>query len=637
VEAGARSRLHSSQGKPRLSRQPSASPRTPVPAVPAGGAWDRVLGLTVCAVIAVFPFLPDEKLNRLKLVSVQLGVLATLAAIGARAFATGRWPFSWRSDPERPMADLAAPAVAVAVWLLVNVLLALSSVDQALAMAELGRVSLAAAAFAAFFASGLSQRWRTRALFTWTSAALLIALYASLQRRGALGPIEVPKMDRAIATFGNPIFLSAYLVLSALVATAAIRKATSEGARFFGVSAVVLIVAAIAATGTRSAYVGLASAAMLSVFLVGSRDRKRIAVSALAAVALAGFLLYPLLHRDQAHLLIWRDTLRLVAAHPFAGVGLGAFHVHFPAVAQADLIAKWPKGSFVVNYAHNEYLQALAEGGPVLASTFLTIFVSFLLVVRTRARAPQTPRSVVPLALGVVAVAVQNFFSVDMRFSVSLASTFMVMGLAMSDSERRPMWVAPALTRWPAGARVAVAAVWVALTGVIAQRFVITPFLQQRAAAETADFFDERLLEPARTINDLETLSTRYPTESAIMEKLGYAYAKEMKSVDGKVDADMTAKAIGAYQRVLEADPARVSAHNNLGNIFYTAGRADEAEAGWRRAAELEPAFLDPRLNLGKVLYVRGDLKEASAWFQSVLKIQPGHPEALLYLRRMVE
>ncbi len=587
--------------------------------------------------IAVFPFLPDEKLNRLKLVSLQLGVLATLAAVGARAFATGRWPFSRRSEPGRPVADVAAPALAVGVWVIINVLLALSSVDQALAMAELGRVALAGAAFAAFFAAGLNERWKTRALFTWTIAALLMSLYASLQRRGGLGPIDVPKMDRAIGTFGNPIFLSAYLVLSTFVAAGAMRKATSDGARYFGVSAVVMIVAAIAATGTRSAYLGLGAAAALSVFLVGSRDRLRIAISALVTIALAAVLSHPLWGREQAHLLIWRDTLRLVATHPWAGVGLGAFHVYFPAVAQPDLVAKWPQGSFVVNYAHNEYLQALAEGGPLLVASFLTIFVSFLLVVRTRARAPVTPRSVVPLALGVVAVAVQNFFSVDMRFTVSLASTFMVMGLAMSDAECRPKWTAPMLHQWPAGRRAVLAALWVATTGVLAYRLVLKPFVDQRGAAAAVDFFDERLLQPAKTIADLETLSTRYPKEPAIMEKLAYAYAKEMKGIDGKIDPDMTAKAIGAYQRVLEADSNRVSAHNNLGNIFYTAGRAEDAMAEWRRAAELDPAFIDPRLNLGKVLYVRGQLKEASAWLQAVLKIQPGHPEASLYLRRMVE
>lgn len=53
---------------------------------------------------------------------------------------------------------------------------------------------------------------------------------------------------------------------------------------------------------------------------------------------------------------IWRDTLTMFRAHPFIGVGLGAFETAFPIYSQYD-------GSLTVNAAHNDYLQLLAEGG----------------------------------------------------------------------------------------------------------------------------------------------------------------------------------------------------------------------------------------------------------------------------------
>ncbi len=53
---------------------------------------------------------------------------------------------------------------------------------------------------------------------------------------------------------------------------------------------------------------------------------------------------------------IWRDTLSMIAANPILGVGLGAYETVYPKYSQGD-------GSLVINYAHNDYLQALADGG----------------------------------------------------------------------------------------------------------------------------------------------------------------------------------------------------------------------------------------------------------------------------------
>lgn len=65
-------------------------------------------------------------------------------------------------------------------------------------------------------------------------------------------------------------------------------------------------------------------------------------------------------HRSfSARLIMWQATLRLVAAHPLVGVGAGAWEVEIPRYQVA--------GSQVEDdyYAHNEFLQLLAEYGLV--------------------------------------------------------------------------------------------------------------------------------------------------------------------------------------------------------------------------------------------------------------------------------
>jgi O-antigen ligase len=66
---------------------------------------------------------------------------------------------------------------------------------------------------------------------------------------------------------------------------------------------------------------------------------------------------------------IWKDTLKLFRANPVLGVGLGAYETVFPIYARHD-------GMFVVNYVHNDYLQALSDGGIVgfgLALLFIVL------------------------------------------------------------------------------------------------------------------------------------------------------------------------------------------------------------------------------------------------------------------------
>lgn len=68
---------------------------------------------------------------------------------------------------------------------------------------------------------------------------------------------------------------------------------------------------------------------------------------------------------------IWRDTYSMIKAHPFTGVGFGAFETAFPIYSQSD-------GSLLVGQAHNDFLQIIAEVGVlggILALWFLVLIV----------------------------------------------------------------------------------------------------------------------------------------------------------------------------------------------------------------------------------------------------------------------
>ena len=578
----------------------------------------HLIGVLACLLVLTVPFVPDEKVVRLKMEALEIGVFVLALAVGLKAI--------FLETPTALKSWATKLNLAVLAWLGVNVLLWSISAEKSLATPELRRVILAGAAFAAFALAGIDDVWKRRIWFAWATAGSLLAVYGLLQTTGGIGSIQVPQMGRVMATYGNPIFFAAFLVPTIFVSVEVFRGASFWGRVLSGAGFLVQV-AALYHTQTRAAWLGLAAAGGVAV--IARFGFKRVPVWAwLAALVLLGVFVTrtkSVWGRDQGHLLIWRDTLRMWKAHPVAGVGLGAFHTNFPAYAQEDLKSKWPEGKVIINEAHNEYLQTLSETGLMGLLAFLAIPFFFF----SRRENWKWP------AFGALALLIENIFSVDMRFGVSLATCFLLMGLVsapVNAPERTEVPVEPVRPM-----RVVVAAVWLFFLFALLLPRLLLPYKAQREVAATPNFFDQRLLDPAKSIGDLEKLRDQYPTEPAILEKLAYVYAKEIRTRDNKINGAMAEKAVQTYQALVQADPQRVAAYNNLANIHYTLGRTDDALAMWRKATDVKPDFLDAQLNLGKILYTQGKLKESAQRFETVLRYDPNNAEAIVYLKRMVE
>lgn len=70
---------------------------------------------------------------------------------------------------------------------------------------------------------------------------------------------------------------------------------------------------------------------------------------------------------------MWKSTIRMIQAHPWAGVGAGAWEVYIP-LFQGNF------NSLEVDYfAHNEYLQLLAEYGLPVGGLWLAVLFAYLL------------------------------------------------------------------------------------------------------------------------------------------------------------------------------------------------------------------------------------------------------------------
>jgi tetratricopeptide (TPR) repeat protein len=91
-------------------------------------------------------------------------------------------------------------------------------------------------------------------------------------------------------------------------------------------------------------------------------------------------------------------------------------------------------------------------------------------------------------------------------------------------------------------------------------------------------------------------------------------------------------KAIQAYQKVIELDPAYVEAYNNLGIIYQMIGDVDKAFGAYQKSTEINPKYEKGYNNLGILLLLRGRYEEALEAFQKALAINANNIESHIHL-----
>lgn len=92
------------------------------------------------------------------------------------------------------------------------------------------------------------------------------------------------------------------------------------------------------------------------------------------------------------------------------------------------------------------------------------------------------------------------------------------------------------------------------------------------------------------------------------------------------------AKAMQAYQKVIEIDPGYAEAYNNLGIIYQDAGDFDRALSAYQKAIEINPRYEKALNNLGVLLYLKGRFEESIRAFQKALTLNANNIESHINL-----
>jgi putative inorganic carbon (hco3(-)) transporter len=357
-----------------------------------------------------------------------LAVGAGLVTVGKLlgALAVAAWLLRW-AITRRPIVtdSLFWPLAGLAAWIPLSVS---AAYDQTAGLAVgLRYLTFFALVFLVVQAVDGDRRTATRLTDVAVAAAAasaLVGLYSFL----------VAGEDRAHGPLEDANDYAFVLAVTVPLALYRLRSATGSLQRALGTLALLAMFAAILASFSRSALVGLAVAGAWAAATRRLPLRWAVlAVAGLAAVALVSYLLQPervqtaLLEKRQVaqgnvdqRLLAWGVAFEEFRSSPVLGVGPGNFEARF---AEFALSPNPDEGAIA---AHNAYLSVLAElGGPGIG-----LFVAYLAVAwsRLRRRFPGDPD----------ADALQS----------ALAGAFlvaMVGALFLTEQFYAPLWLLPAL------------------------------------------------------------------------------------------------------------------------------------------------------------------------------------------------
>ncbi len=170
--------------------------------------------------------------------------------------------------------------------------------------------------------------------------------------------------------FGHSNYLAAFLLWPALIGIGIWRS----GGRIWGFATVIPCIFAIVLCGSRGALIGLAVGVVL-LFLTERPGVRVLTAAAVIAIPIAAMFYYSpagdalrarvfWAREDIAggsRMLVWRDSLPMIAGRPLVGYGPDTFGAAFPPYQSAELARAYPE--FYHESPHNVFLDALVSEG----------------------------------------------------------------------------------------------------------------------------------------------------------------------------------------------------------------------------------------------------------------------------------
>lgn len=481
--------------------------------------------------------------------------------------------------------------------------------------------------------AGEASRWRWLLAILFISISIM-AWYAIIQQahesRLVLG-YERPEQYgmRASGAYFCPNHFANLLALTLPMAFAvACMRSAGIPLRLLAGYTALVVLPPLYLSGSRSAWLGMIAGILaMSGFLGLRRGIGRALLLAgvvLLVLAVAGALAWLLLPLVQERVLdalhgnvrinLWRDTLTMIADRPLLGVGAGGFRWVYPHYWHFLTIYIDPE------FAHNDYLQLVAEFGFTGALILFAVVVWMLFSLARLVRASDVDRGAYLIAgfVGaVVAYVVHANFDYNFHIYGNVQTLAALGGITVAMLYAGDHIRVPHRLSFGSGSRLT--ALW-----------ALVPLVLLLLAGQTIASYGFALRgDLEREDNQLESAMRSYQTAIRVSPSNGAAHrglAQCLSSLaywnivpeDKREGAE---KARAEFERALEINPWDLDARFGLSRIYNTLGDSEKGLSALRELVALVPHQRDYKLELGLQLRSMGLYPEALEIFKEVQKV----------------
>ena len=490
-----------------------------------------------------------------------------------------------------------------------------------------GAVEQIATVLCALFLASIASRsgHRIAIIRALSAAGAIAALYGIAQYFG-FDPLVssatylvgegMYQIVRPPGPLGHSDYFAAFLLWPIFAGMGLWSKDFSRLDRWLGGVSAAAGVAAVLLAGSRGAWLGLGAGG--AIFLLLQRPRLRTVAASLAMfVALATvFYFSPAgarlrarafwISEDRAggaRLLLWRDTLRMSTAHPWAGFGPEAFVAEFPHYQSAELARAYP--DFYHESPHNILLDALSSQG-IAGALLLAGWIALAVIAGLRAPPAARPVATALLSALIASAVAQQFvaFVVPTAFAFYLGIALLTNLETRSEPARvaMPLRAAIALGSLAAAGFFALAGYRIAEADLALAR--MQRLLDSGKSKEAAAFW-----ESARASGSAATRRAWGVTADLYFSRRWAAAASGAEDPLEKVR--LSALAFEAARSATTVPEQRQNAWYNFAMMASALGDNGLVESSLRSAITAGPQWFKPHWTLARLLYATGRKDEA--------------------------
>ena len=311
-------------------------------------------------------------------------------------------------------------------------------------------------------------------------------------------------------------------------------------------------------------------------------------------------------------MLMWRNSIRMIRQHPFAGIGLENWRVMHASYGVGGTL-QIDSGYLNFEHPHNEYLFHWAEQGLPGLLLFLSGLCFVLYVAYQKVKSVKDPGTAIFILLAASSVLSYSilcgFSYPHMRMVPALLIAFLSAAVLSFESNEYPFKKSVLIITLI----FSIISLRISISKLNAE-IRMAPILKAHASKNYA-----RL---KRESEKAQSYFTPYDyTTTSFDWYIGLAEVSSGMLQEGKT----------SYLKALEQTPYHIRLLNDLGSTYERLGEYDNAIEIYNRVLKLSPSFMEAKLNKIATLYNKGDLKSAMTLCDEIRPVKKSLNDSLKF------